>query len=217
MKLKKIIVYLILIIIIPIGAALYLNNKYQNKLTLIININYNDIRSQKHLSEIPIIRAFSELYKDILMIEGVSKSNQPKSREIELNYTKFIFDIDNNTKINEDKIKENIRIKIDSISKVYKSINKKLKNLCKTYQYSPEICKNYFLELLELEYFEFEKKGVDLTTEKDIEGDIQLEKFKKFSISNTIGLALVFSVIIILLIEIFIKRKLIFKKIKKLY
>lgn len=215
MKLKKTIIYLILIIVIPLSAVLYLNNKYQNKLTLIININYNDLRSQEHFTTTPIIKAFNDLYRDILMIDGVYESNQPRSREVQSKYTKFIFDIDDSIKINEDKIKELISIRIDSVTKVYKSLNKKLNNLCKRNQYAPEICRDYFLKFLELEYPEFEKSVVDLTTQRDIEGDIKIKKFKKFNKSNTIGLGLVFSVIIILLIEIFVKRKLIFKKIKK--
>lgn len=215
MKLKKTIIYLILIIVIPLSAVLYLNNKYQNKLTLIININYNDLRSQEHFTTTPIIKAFNDLYRDILMIDGVSESNQPRSREVQSKYTKFIFDIDDSIKINEDKIKELISIRIDSVTKVYKSLNKKLNNLCKRNQYAPEICRDYFLKFLELEYPEFEKPVVDLTTQRDIEGDIKIKKFKKFNKSNTISLGLVFSVIIILLIEIFVKRKLIFKKIKK--
>ena len=215
MKLKKTIIYLILILVIPLGAVLYFNNKYQNKLTLIININYNDLRSQKHFNITPIHKAFDEIYRDILMIEGVSESNQPRSKEIQSKYTRFVFDIDDSIKINEDKIKELISIKIDSVTKVYKSLDKKLNNLCKRIQYAPEVCRDYFLKFLELEYPEFEKQVIDLTTQRDIEGDIKIEKVKKFNKSNTISLGLIFSVIIILLIEIFVNQKLIFKKIKK--
>ena len=215
MKLKKTIIYLILILVIPLGAVLYLNNKYQNKLTLIININYNDLRSQKHFNITPIHKAFDEIYRDILMIEGVSESNQPRSKEIQSKYTRFVFDIDDSIKINEDKIKELISIKIDSVTKVYKLLDKKLNNLCKRNQYAPEVCRDYFLKFLELEYPEFEKPVIDLTTQRDIEGDIKIEKVKKFNKSNTISLGLFFSVIIILLIEIFVNQKLIFKKIKK--
>ena len=71
------------------------------------------------------------------------------------------------------------------------------------------------VEFLELEYPEFEKPVIDLTTQRDIEGDNKIEKVKKFNKSNTISLGLIFSVIIILLIEIFVNQKLIFKKIKK--
>jgi len=216
MKLKKIIIYLILIMIIPIGAALYLDYKFQNKLTLKINISYHDFRSQGHLSTRPVTRAFSELYKDILMIEGIFKSYEPRSRIIETTHTKFIFDVIENTKIDEDKIKELIINRLDSINEIYVSIDKKLNNLCKEYQYRPDVCRPYFLRSLELEYPEFTKPKISLKASKGNDG-IKIEIFKKFSKINTISLGLVFSVIIILLIEISIKRKLIFKKIKKLY
>ena len=187
MKLKKIIIYLILIIIIPLGAVLYLSNKYQNRLTLIINLSYHDIRSQNHFTLTPANKGLNMLYRDILRIEGIFKSYEPRSRIIETTYTKFIFDIDDSIKINEDKIKELISIRIDSVTKVYKSLNKKLNNLCKRNQYAPEICRDYFLKFLELEYPEFEKPVVDLTTQRDIEGDIKIKKFKKSKTCNFWG------------------------------
>lgn len=215
MKLKKIIIYLILIIIIPFSAVLYLDYKYQNKLTLKVNISYHDIRSQNHFTLTPANKGLNILYRDILRIEGIFKSYEPRSRIIETTYTKFIFDVIENTKIDEDKIRQLIINRMDSITEIYVSIDKKLNNLCKEYQYRPDVCRHYFLMSLELEYPEFAKPGIGLKPSKGNDG-IRIEIFKKFSKNNTIGLGLVFSVIIILLIEILKKRKKIFKRIKKI-
>ena len=155
------------------------------------------------------------LYSDILRIEGIFKSYEPRSRIIETTYTKFIFDVIENTKIDEDKIRELIINRIDSVTEIYTSIDKKLNNLCKEYQYRPDVCRHYFLMSLELEYPEFAKPGIGLKPAKGHDG-IKIEIFKRFSKNNTIGLGLVFSVIIILLIEIFTKREKIFKRIKKI-
>ena len=213
MKLKKISFYLIIILIIPLITLSFLNEKYQNINSLEIKLNYKDIRAQHNFIYSPIVKGFNEIYDEILLIDGITKSKELKPKIIEANYSKFLFDIDNKKKIDENKIKKIIQEKIIDIIKTYKFADNALETKCKEYSYFPEICGSYFLKSLEKKLPEFIKPSFSLN-----EGNgIVLKRYDKINKANIISLSLVVSIIIILLIEIILKKKLIFRKIKKIF
>lgn len=213
MKLKKISFYLIIILIIPLITLSFLNEKYQNIDSLEIKLNYKDIRAQHNFIYSPIFKGFEEIYYEILLIDGINKSREPLPKIIEVNYSKFIFDIDSKKKIDENKIKTIIQEKIIDIIKIYQFADKALENKCKEYSYLPEICGSYFLKFLERKLPEFIKPTFSLKEENGI----VLKRYNKINKANIIGLSLVVSIIITLLIEIILKRKLLFRKIRKIF
>lgn len=213
MKLKKISFYLIIILTIPLITLSFLNKNYQNIYSLEIKLNYADIRAQHKFIYSVFRKGFYEIYDEILLVDGINKSKEPRSKIVEINYSKFIFDIDNKKKIDENKIKKIVQNKIIEIRKIYQSIDNVLENKCKEYSYFPEICGQYFLKSLEIKLPEFIKPTFSLN-----EGNgIIIKKYKKINIANMIGLSIIVSITIVLLIEIMLKQKLIFKKIRKIF
>ena len=213
MKLKKVSFYLIVILIVPLITLSFLNEKYQNIDSLEIKLNYVDIRAQHDFIYSPIVEGFDEIYDEILLIDGINKSKEPLSKIIEVNYSKFIFDIDNKKKIDENKIKIIIQEKIIDIIKIYQFADNALENKCKEYSYFPKICDTYFLKSLEKKLPEFIKPSFSLNEENGI----VLKRYNKINKANIISLSLVVSIIIVLLIEIILKKKLIFRKIRKIF
>ena len=99
MKLKKVSFYLIVILIVPLITLSFSNEKYQNIDSLEIKLNYKDIRAQHNFIYSPIFKGFEEIYYEILLIDGINKSREPLPKIIEVNYSKFIFDIDSKKKL----------------------------------------------------------------------------------------------------------------------
>ena len=96
MKLKKITLYIIIIIAIPLLTLNHLQNKYKNNKTLRVTLNYNDLRSENHFILSPVYNGINDLYDDILNLKGVTKSSLPLYKRVETNYSKFLFDIIDN-------------------------------------------------------------------------------------------------------------------------